>query len=114
MTNTKILKSGWIKITPPRKDMDKMTLDKIKVNDSRSYPDSTCIERVLFYFQECDSAGAISCSDNRFLVVMEVETGYRPKTSVDADLRKLLSRFEIIKIEEVVQAFRYRHFYLNI
>lgn len=111
---TRILKSGWIKITPIRKDMDKLTLDKIKVNDCRSYPDSTFIERVLFYFHACDNIGAISVSDNRFLVVMDIETGYLPQESVSAALRQQLSRFPIIRIEEVVQAFRYRRFYLNI
>lgn len=94
--------------------MNKITLDKIVVKDCRSYPDSTYIERVSFYFRECDASGGTSCSDNRFLIVMDIETGYRPETSVDADLRKLFSRFPIIKIEEVVQAFRYRQFYQKI
>lgn len=111
---TKILKSGWIKATPHRKDMDKLKLDKIKVNDCRSYPDSTFIERVLFYFHACDNIGAIPVSDNRFLVVMDVETGYIPEESVNAALRQQLSRLPILHIEEVVQAFRYRRFYLNI
>lgn len=105
---TKILKSGWIKTTPIRKDMDKLKIDKIKINDCRSYSDSTFIERVLFYFHACDNIGANSDSDNRFLIVMDVETEYFHEESVNTALRQQLSRFPILHIEEIVQAFRYR------
>lgn len=110
----KILSAGWTSGTRPPATKNKLRLHKIEIINSRSYPDCAVIERHKFYFRASDKNGWMFPGDCRFLIVMDIYTGYIPDDVVDSALRQQLSRFPILFIEEIVQAFRYRCFYLNI
>ena len=111
MTLTKVLKHNSIKVGPIPPEMTYLKLDKIQVLGSKSFPDCTCIETVLFKFYFCTVNGAIPVSDNRFIIETEIETGYRPEESVETDMRRMLSQYPIFDLEKLLAAFKYRDYY---
>ena len=111
---TRILNTGWTSNNKPPEKLNKFRLHKIEIVDSWTFADTTEIERVKFYFRACDNDGWMFPGDCRFLIAMDVETGYCPDAAIETALRRQLSRYPILFIEEVVQAFRYRRYYCNI
>lgn len=111
MSLTKVLRYKSIKDSPARADMTCLRLDKIKVLNVRSYPDCTCIETVSFKFDYCTVNGAISCSNNCFIIEADIETGYRPEDYVEGNMRRMFSQYPIFNIEKLLAAFKYRMFY---
>lgn len=94
--------------------MSYLLLSRIKLLDYRTFSDCTCIETVSFYFEYCTEDGGISGSENRFIIEADIETGYRPESDVENDMRRMFSQYPIVNIEKLLTAFKYRQFYKNI
>lgn len=94
------------------------SLKRIKVLSCESFSDCNYIETVLFAFDLCEDKAPYSINganlDIQFNVEIVISTGYLPEDSVARNLRKLLSGFRIVKIDELINAFAYRKYYNEI
>lgn len=94
------------------------SLKRIKVLSCESFSDCNYIETVLFTFNLCEEKAPYSINgadiDIQFNLEVAISTGYLPEHLVAEKLRKLLSRFKIVKINELINAFAYRKYYNEI
>ena len=86
----------------------------IKVNEVKSYPDCTYYENITFTFEKCDKNGARIITNNKFIVNLEIETGYRPKETVSMELYNFLNKYDIFNLSDLITAFNYRQYYEKI
>lgn len=93
------------------------SLKRIKVLSCESFSNDY-IETILFTFDLCEEKAPYSINgadlDIQFNVEIAISTGYLPEHLVAEKLRKLLSRFKIVKINELINAFAYRKYYNEI
>lgn len=111
MSITKVLRNKCIHDGPLRSDMTYLRLEKIKILNTRHFPDCTCVETVSFKFCYCDANGAIPVSNNRFIIEADIETGYLPEGAIERDMRQMFLQYPIFNIERLLAAFKYREFY---
>lgn len=94
------------------------SLKRIKVLSCESFSDCNYIETVLFTFNLCEEKAPYFINgadiDIQFNLEIEINTGYLPEDSAARDLRKILSPFKIVKINELINAFAYRKYYNEI
>lgn len=97
---------------PVSDEFDTLLPDKIEVVDCESYPDCSYIETVRFTFSVCNQKGATpGFHGPKQIVYLKIVAGYIPVERVKAELRRLLSRFNIFRVEELIEAFAYRRYY---
>lgn len=93
------------------------SLKRIKVLSCESFSDCNYIETVLFTFNLCEEKAPYYINgadiDIQFNLEVEINTGYLPEDSVARNLRKIISPFKIVKINELINAFAYRKYYYN-
>lgn len=92
-------------------NIDKQTfsLKRIKLLSCESF-NNDYIETILFTFDLCEE----KITDIQFNVEIKMSTWYLPEDLVAKNLRKLLSRFKIVNINELINAFAYRKYYNEI
>lgn len=90
-------------------------LDKINVKKCICFPDCTYVETVDLSFIPCNKDGSISGEfiDARFRVVFEIETGYLSEKNVVTELKNGLAKFNILDIDNLIAAFKYRKYYCS-
>lgn len=102
---------------PDKKHGDHLVIKNISVADSWSYLDCSCKERIKLQFTPCDNDGSINGSDFHSIVevTLDIETGYIPYENVGRSLKETLSgAFRIVKLDELIKAFKYRSYYCKI
>lgn len=92
-----------------------LRLDKIKVLKCDVHGDCTYHETVHLSFFVCDKGGNECAADidNHFNIILIIETGYLPYREVSKSLVKMLEPFDIVDVNTLVDAFKYRQFYCN-
>lgn len=92
-----------------------LKLDKIKVIKCDMHGDCTYHETVHLSFCICDERGYewFKNIDNHFNIILIIETGYLPYSEVSKSLVKMLEPFNIVDVNTLVDAFKYRQFYCN-
>lgn len=83
----------------------------IEVLGCRSYADCTYVETVRFTFAIGNEKGATPMPITKMIVELDIETGYIPDERIRENLMSLLSRFKILQLEQLVEAFVYRKYY---
>ena len=91
-----------------------LILDNISFVSSKSCVDCSFYETIKLSFEPCNEKGRTFVpSTTRFILMIEVDSGYYPVENVIKDLRNGLSNFNILNIGDLLQAFRYRKYYFN-
>ena len=96
---------------------DHLVIKNISVVDSWSYPDCSYKERIKLQFTPCNKDGSINGTDWHSIVeiTLDIETGYIPYETVGRSLKETLSgAFRIVKLDELIKAFKYRGYYCKI
>ena len=91
-----------------------LILDNISFVSSKSYRDCSFYETIKLSFEKKKKKGRTFVpSSTRFILMIEIDSGYYPVNDVIKDLRSDLSKFNILNIGDLLQAFRYRKYYFN-
>ena len=94
-----------------------LSLSRIKINGKQKLKDCSYLEEVEFSFQACNKDGIVElCDLNEMAVVtLIVETGSSPFPDVANALKsELMSNFDnILNIDILINAFKYRNYYSN-
>lgn len=107
-----ILKEYW-KGENSHKD-EYLILDNISYISSKSCQDCSFYETIKFSFEPCNETGRrFLPSITRYIVIVEIDSGYYPVVNVLNDLKKGLSKFKILNISGLLEAFKYREYYFN-
>ena len=108
----RILKESW-EGENTHKD-EYLILGNISFVSSMSCRDCSFYETIKLSFEPCNEKGRTFVPSNtRFILMIEVDSGYYPVDNVIKDLRNDLSKFNILNIGDLLQAFRYRKYYFN-
>jgi hypothetical protein len=102
---------------PEKTHGDHLVIKNISVVDSWSYPDCSYKERIKLQFTPCDKDGFINGMDVHSIVevTLDMDTGYIPHETVGRSLKETLSgAFRIVKLDELIKAFKYRKYYCSI
>lgn len=98
-------------------DNQAFSLKRIKVLSCESFSNDY-IETILFTFDLCEEKAPyyikIADIDIEFNIEVKISTWYVSEDSIAKRLRKLLSRFKIVNINELINAFAYRKYYNEI
>ena len=98
----RILKESW-EGENTHKD-EYLILDNISFVSSRSCVDCSFYEAIKLSFEPCNEKGRTFVpSTTRFILMIEVDSGYYPVDNVVKDLRNGLSRFNILNIGDLLQ-----------
>lgn len=110
----KVIKSYWEPESCVKDEY--LTIDKISVISSESHYDCSYFEKIKLSFSECNEHGGINGANmnSRFVILLEIETGYIPDDIVAKDLKNGLSQYKIRNINELISAFKYRRYYCKI
>lgn len=94
-----------------------LSLSKIKINGKQKLKDCSYLEEVEFSFQACNKDGSVDVGDLGEIVVatLIVETGSASFSDVANTLKsELMSNFDnILNIDILIGAFKYRNYYSN-
>lgn len=102
---------------PEKTYCDHLVINNISVVDSWSYPDCSYKERIKLQFTPCNKDGSINGTDCHSIVevTLDIATGYIPFETVGRSLKETLSgAFRIVKLDELIKAFKYRKYYCSI
>ena len=81
-----------------------LILDNISFVSSRSCVDCSFYETVKLSFEPCNEKGRTFVpSTTRFILMIEVNSGYYPVDNVVKDLRNGLSKFNILNIGDLLR-----------
>ena len=94
-----------------------LSLSNIYINERQKLKDGSYLEEVELSFQICNNDGSIDVSDlcEKVVVTLVVETGSASFSDVANALKsELMSNFDnILNIDILIQAFKYRNYYSN-
>lgn len=96
---------------------DHLVVKNISVVDSWSYPDCSYKERIRFLFTHATNAVIYAplMTTTSLKITLDIETGYIPYEIVGRSLKETLSgAFRIVKLDELIKAFKYRGYYCKI
>lgn len=94
-----------------------LTLSRIKINGKQKLKDCSYLEEVEFLFQACNKDGSVDVVDLNAMVIatLIVETGSSSFPDVANALKsELMSNVDnILNIDILINAFKYRNYYSN-
>lgn len=94
-----------------------LILSRIKINGKQKLKDCSYLEEVEFSFQACNKDGSVDVGDLNEMAVVTfiVETGSSSFHVVANALKsELMSNFDnILNIDTLINAFKYRNYYSN-
>lgn len=94
-----------------------LSLSRIKINGKQKLKDLSYLEEVEFSFQACNKDGIVELDDLHEMAVVTfiVETGSSSFPDVANVLKsELMSNFDnILNIDILIDAFKYRNYYSN-
>ena len=94
-----------------------LSLSNIYINERKKLKDGSYLEEVEFSFQACNKDGSVDVGDLNEMVIatLIVETGSSPFPDVANALKsELMSNVDnILNIDILIQAFKYRKYYSN-
>lgn len=92
-------------------------LSRIKINGKQKLKDLSCLEEAEFSFQACNKDGSVDIGDLNEMVIatLIVETGSSSFPDVANALKsELMSNIgNILNIDILINAFKYRNYYSN-
>ena len=94
-----------------------LSLSRIKINGKQKLKDCSYLEELEFSFQACNKDGSVDVGDLNEMVIatLIVETGSSSFPDVANALKsELMSNVDnILNIDILIQAFKYRNYYSN-
>lgn len=106
----------YFNVKPTKVQYDHLRIKNISVVGCTSYSDCTYIERIVLQCEDCSEQGEVRGDkmDKYIYVKFKIETGYLPYSVVRKTLRDNISKLRIYKIDEFLDAFKYRNYYCKI